>query len=664
MLRRIIVAALLGLCSFFLVVRTSIGALLSDSISVSGDSISRGFNANAAACNYTDNVTRTWATGESHGTSFCSAGAEGTFSHAERLDCAKGDFITNFNDAQDGATMGDDFRTQSATIYSHLSAAPAPRYALVLMGHDDACGTHFLTKTGNSCSGDQDPNNYCRTTNEAFEREFRAGLDQLIQIADARILVLATVRVSELCNLSAKGACGVGTGFTCSELWHESDVTCASLTTDCSEQRIIDMYNTLLGYNEILARVTAEYAAIPAGGSSATGAVKAADVALKYTQGSFFMDFQSNDLSCCDCFHPADQGQAKLAQFAWDGLQCSPSTPCCATSGDPLTDATCAALDTTSFYPGGFWPGNVACGNGILDPGEQCDDGNVIAGDGCSANCTIESGFSCTGQPSVCTPFTPTAPGGTPMSTPTATATPTSTLTATPTNTATASPTATPTQTPTSTSPPGLIPGQGKNACMLEWFTEPATVVGRNGLPSRQLTCTDDDPACDFGATTGDHACTFHVAMCLNVVDTRLRCTPSDVARVQFLSPKEANPTGTWAPLSRDALENALTIIGGTVRGLCANRGPHKGQLCTANSDCDSTGGSGDGVCKGRFVEFTPPLNTDNTCTAFVAIQVPLKQTTTGFKAARAMLSVNVISDPVAREQGHNSLTLTCKPHP
>ena len=57
---------------------------------------------------------------------------------------------------------------------------------------------------------------------------------------------------------------------------------CASLTTDCSDQRRIDMYNTLLAYNAILARVTAEYAAIPAGGTSATGAVKAADVDLKY----------------------------------------------------------------------------------------------------------------------------------------------------------------------------------------------------------------------------------------------------------------------------------------------------------------------------------------------------------------------------------------------
>ncbi|HMA92506.1 MAG TPA: DUF4215 domain-containing protein, partial [Polyangiaceae bacterium] len=31
------------------------------------------------------------------------------------------------------------------------------------------------------------------------------------------------------------------------------------------------------------------------------------------------------------------------------------------------------------------------CGNGIVNSGEQCDDGNTTSGDGCSAACTIES---------------------------------------------------------------------------------------------------------------------------------------------------------------------------------------------------------------------------------------------------------------------------------
>lgn len=33
-----------------------------------------------------------------------------------------------------------------------------------------------------------------------------------------------------------------------------------------------------------------------------------------------------------------------------------------------------------------------ACGNGVFDPGEECDDGNIISGDGCSAACQLEQG--------------------------------------------------------------------------------------------------------------------------------------------------------------------------------------------------------------------------------------------------------------------------------
>ena len=44
------------------------------------------------------------------------------------------------------------------------------------------------------------------------------------------------------------------------------------------------------------------------------------------------------------------------------------------------------------------------CGNGIVEIGEQCDDGNSVNGDGCTNSCTIQSGFICYGTPSICTP--------------------------------------------------------------------------------------------------------------------------------------------------------------------------------------------------------------------------------------------------------------------
>jgi cysteine-rich repeat protein len=45
------------------------------------------------------------------------------------------------------------------------------------------------------------------------------------------------------------------------------------------------------------------------------------------------------------------------------------------------------------------------CGDGIIQPGEQCDDGNSNSGDGCSSTCQIEPCFACSGAPSLCTPL-------------------------------------------------------------------------------------------------------------------------------------------------------------------------------------------------------------------------------------------------------------------
>lgn len=42
------------------------------------------------------------------------------------------------------------------------------------------------------------------------------------------------------------------------------------------------------------------------------------------------------------------------------------------------------------------------CGNGIIEPGEECDDGNSRDGDGCSADCKIEPGYKCPEEGKIC----------------------------------------------------------------------------------------------------------------------------------------------------------------------------------------------------------------------------------------------------------------------
>lgn len=52
---------------------------------------------------------------------------------------------------------------------------------------------------------------------------------------------------------------------------------------------------------------------------------------------------------------------------------------------------------------GGTPPPEEACGDELIQSPEQCDDGGTEAGDGCSATCVVEQGFTCEGEPSECT---------------------------------------------------------------------------------------------------------------------------------------------------------------------------------------------------------------------------------------------------------------------
>ena len=71
------------------------------------------------------------------------------------------------------------------------------------MGHNDICsGTIERIQAECAEGDDQDPMNHCRTTEAAFEREFRKGLDVLITVPELKIGIAAPVRVTQLCNHS------------------------------------------------------------------------------------------------------------------------------------------------------------------------------------------------------------------------------------------------------------------------------------------------------------------------------------------------------------------------------------------------------------------------------------------------------------------------------
>ena len=68
--------------------------------------------------------------------------------------------------------------------------------------------------------------------------------------------------------------------------------------------------------------------------------------------------------------------------FNGDGTGCSNT---CTT--EPVCRGTSGAGSTHAC--------SATCGNGNIEPGENCDDGNQVSGDGCSSSCQVEEGFTC-----------------------------------------------------------------------------------------------------------------------------------------------------------------------------------------------------------------------------------------------------------------------------
>jgi cysteine-rich repeat protein len=86
----------------------------------------------------------------------------------------------------------------------------------------------------------------------------------------------------------------------------------------------------------------------------------------------------------CDCgidpAHLPSGCAATNGLFYGDGKGCS---------------ATCTLEPTCQDSNGKTQACSTACGDGNLDPGEECDDGNQVSGDGCSWKCNVEEGFTC-----------------------------------------------------------------------------------------------------------------------------------------------------------------------------------------------------------------------------------------------------------------------------
>jgi fibro-slime domain-containing protein len=97
----------------------------------------------------------------------------------------------------------------------------------------------------------------------------------------------------------------------------------------------------------------------------------------------------------CDCgdgtaAHPVPANcPGPNGLFTGDGSGCSKTC---------TKEPQCRGTQPMPKYSGTTHACAVSCGNGNVEEGEDCDDGNSADGDGCSRDCKVEAGFTCSPQ--------------------------------------------------------------------------------------------------------------------------------------------------------------------------------------------------------------------------------------------------------------------------
>lgn len=121
------------------------------------------------------------------------------------------------------------------------------------------------------------------------------------------------------------------------------------------------------------------------------------------------------DLFQGDTLTIAELGPAEVVLHVLEPSSCGPGVACAASADSPEIDgASYSATSSGPVYLAVELETNAdfdivididPCGDGVMSGEQPCDDGNLVAGDGCSPSCEVEAGFDCSGAPSVCMPL-------------------------------------------------------------------------------------------------------------------------------------------------------------------------------------------------------------------------------------------------------------------
>jgi len=256
-----------------------------------GDSITEAVNAeefNPLKLGLTRNRWASWANGYTKDWNSLLDRSD-VNSHRQRIDAQFGEEGRKTKSPAKIGADSEDLLKQAAKAVKNQAD-----YVPILMGQNDICGD----------DASEIP------TDQEFEANVRAAFDVLEAglPAGATIYTLAIVDIYRLWQIGEDlEFAGV---IECNEVWEALSsklIPCATmLDPDLEEAERLATRDRIIGFNTILQTVTEEY--------------DAADTHhyWQYTGASFTMDYDEDDVSHYDCFHPSAEGQTQLAEETWE----------------------------------------------------------------------------------------------------------------------------------------------------------------------------------------------------------------------------------------------------------------------------------------------------------------------------------------------------------
>ena len=219
------------------------------------------------------------------------------------------------------------------------------------------------------------------------------------------------------------------------------------------------------------------------------------------TEGPYFFEFLLDKISGSYC----GDGSVDPGAVCGDGVV---TTPCARCDDGVANSDTAPDACRSDCFP-------ARRGDGVVDAGEECDDGNFASCDGCDAGGHLEPGFACgDGVTSRACGEQCDDDNGTVLDG----CSPSCTL--------------------------ERIPGGGSPAtdCVSEWSVDDPSnlpAYDKHGAISATQSCVDDDATCDHdGGTPG--SCTFRVRGCANNTDVAGCEAPPRLASWELLRPSDA----------------------------------------------------------------------------------------------------------------------------